>query len=694
MIDDTYFVNGKDELKLSISHVIQIAKDTYWVGGNGQDGGLHCNPYLLLDGDEAVLIDPGSVLDFEYVLENVCSLIPLEKITYCILHHEDPDFCASVPLFEKKGAKFQIVTHWRTQTLVKYYGITSDYYIVNEHDNKLTLKSGRVLAFIPTPYLHFPGSIATYDTTSKVLFSSDLFGAFSYEWSLYAGEGYIEKMKAFHEHYMPSNDILRPVMEVFLGMDIAMIAPQHGSVIEDQVTDYIKALRDLECGAFLSPLKKDLAKAGGYRTICSSVIKRYCSIFKTEEVLEVIGDMDISLDKETIEISDYNYTGHALWNLLFDTIMARKGIQWLLVIEPLVTRLAKEYDIPVPDIFLAELTRAEEIAISLTNENVRLKDINEKLNKSVIAVQEKLIKCPVTGLYNYEFFRNYLKVELKDLLAEEAFQDPVLIIFNIDNISKIKFSYGDLEVDAVLKNVVYLLNSLKDESTVLFKLQGASFACYLPDSSKETAVGFAEKIRNTIAASNKFIEKITVSAGVVSLEELKEKDAPIDEPAEVMLDIAMMRVRLAKNMGQNIVCQTSSIVNYQEEIGEILVVDTDMISIDVLKTFLENLKYKVVIAKDGEAAMNICENEIPNLIISEVMIPKFDGFQVREKLLMHSQTKNIPFIFVSHLKNNDSVQRAAALGIEHYFKKPYMLSEILGVIRNKVKGDANYELEY
>ena len=127
----------------------KIANGIYWVGGSGQDGGLHCNPYLLVDGEEAVLIDPGSVLDFEYVFENVCSIVPLEKIKYVVLHHQDPDFCASVPLFEQKGAQFTIATHWRTQTLVKYYGIKSPYYIVNEHDYALTLGSGRVLRLLP-----------------------------------------------------------------------------------------------------------------------------------------------------------------------------------------------------------------------------------------------------------------------------------------------------------------------------------------------------------------------------------------------------------------------------------------------------------------------------------------------------------------------------------------------------------------
>ncbi|MGE4273911.1 MAG: response regulator [Desulfitobacterium sp.] len=672
---------------MSANKSVEIAKGIHWVGGNEQDGGLHCNPYLIVDEEEAILIDPGSVLDFEYVYDNVCSIVPLEKIKYVILHHQDPDFCSSVPLFEQKGAHFKIVTHWRTQTLVKYYGIKSDYYIVNENEFRLVLKSGRVLGFVQTPYLHFPGAITTYDYNSKILFSSDLFGAFSYEWSLYAKEDYMEKMKTFHEHYMPSNDIIRPVMEMFLSMDISMIAPQHGSIIKDQLREYIKVLRDLECGALLAPIKKDIAKAGGYRFICSSVLKRYISIFKKEEVLEVIEDLDLTLDKEAMEISDYNYTGSVLWNLLFEHILVKKGVQWLLVIEPLVQRLSKEYDIQIPEVFESTLFKAEEEAANLNKENVMLKEINTRLNSSIKEAEEKLTKCPVTGLYNYDFFKSYLSNELKDLLSENSEQNPALVIISADNMSKIKFAYGDDEVDEVLKNIVYTVNSLREGNALFFRLQGAAFAYYLPHTTREAALNSAEKFRNSISTSEKFIEKITVSIGVVCLDEIREKSSSVKDPAELMYNTAMMRVKLAKDMGMNIVCSNSTIEDYQEAVGKILIVDTDEISIDVLKTFLENLKYRVFTAHDGEEALNICNQEVPNLIISEIMIPKFDGFLVREKLLTQSETKNIPFVIVSYLKDEDSVLRAARLEVEHYFKKPFMLSELLGVIRKKVKED-------
>ncbi|MEA4807014.1 response regulator [Acetobacterium wieringae] len=669
------------------SRTAEIADGVFWVGGCTQDGGLHCNPYLIVDGDEAVLIDPGSVLDFEDVYENICSIIPLDQIKYVILHHQDPDFCSAVPLFEKAGAKFEVVTHWRTQTLVKYYGIQSDYYIINENQFKLTLASGRTLGFVLTPYLHFPGAFTTYDYQTKILFTSDLFGAFSYEWSLYAKDDYLEKMKTFHEHYMPSNNIIRPVMELFLGMDIAMIAPQHGSIINENITSYIKALRDLECGTLLNPIKRDLAKSGGYMGICSAVLKRLGSIFNQESVRELVADLELTLD-ENLNITDYNVTGNVLWNMIFERILARKGITWLMVIEPLTETLSNEYDIPMPDVFESHIKKAEDVAASLSEQNRMLKEINARLESSILESQNKLIRCSVTDLYNFSFFKNYLASEINSILADKSEQNPALIIISLDNIERIEYLYGHDEVDEIQRNVTFILENLKQGNEMLFKLQGFNFAFYMPQISKTSAQEFAEKIRNTIASSEKFIEKITASIGLVWLGEIRATEEHAGKLDEAFYNVAVMRAKLARNMGRNIVCDQSLLAEYQDEIGKILVVDTDEISVDVLKTALENVNYQVITASDGQQAVRIARDDNPLLIISEVMIPKMDGFLFREEMLSDSNTSRIPFIYLSYLKNNESVLRASDLGVEHYFKKPFMLSELMGVIQNKIKGES------
>lgn len=670
---------------MGTARTIEIANGIYWIGGSEQDGGLHCNPYLIIEGDEGVLIDPGSVLDFDVVFENLCSILPFDKVKYVILHHQDPDFCSSVPLFEKKGCHFQIITHWRTQTLVKYYGIQSEYYIINENELKLTLSSGRRLKFVLTPYLHFPGAFTTYDEQTKTLFSSDLFGAFSFEWSLFANGNYLEKMKTFHEHYMPSNSILRPVMERFLDMDIALIAPQHGSIINENISVYIKALRDLECGILLNPIKRDLVKSGGYMGICSQVLKRLATIYNQDSVREVIADLELSLDDQ-MNITDYKYTGNTLWNLIFERVLARKGLSWLMVIEPLVQTLSKEYDIALPEVFVSHLKKAEVEASNLNEQNRKLKEINTRLESSIHESREKLIRDKITMLYNFEFFKNYLASEITSIIEDQSDQNPGLMIISLDQLEKVEYQYGHDEAEGIQKIVVFILEELKEGNEMLFKLQGSFFGCYLPETSVESAKLFAEKVRNSIANSDKFIENVTASIGLVCFNELIEIDEFDENLSQAFYNIAIKRLKFAQKMGKNVVCSNSSQIGFSEEADKILLVDSDEITIDILKTALENISFQVITAKDGQQAVKMATDEKPLLIVSEIMIPQMDGFLFREELLANSEIKNIPFIYLSYLKNDDSVLRASSLGVNHYFKKPFMLSEMLGVIQNKIKG--------
>ncbi len=210
---------------------VKIGSGIYWVGSKNQENGLHCNPYLLIDGPDAVLFDPGSPLDFVAVFTKVSELISISALKYIVLNHQDPDICAGLPLWERKGLKAQLVCHWRTSLIVRYYGVNSPFYLVDQNKFQLKLSDKRSLYFIHTPYLNFPGAIASYDSTTKILFSGDLFGAFSQNWKLVAADEYLEQMKTFHEHYMPGNDIIRPVMEKLLHLPIVKIAPQHGSII-------------------------------------------------------------------------------------------------------------------------------------------------------------------------------------------------------------------------------------------------------------------------------------------------------------------------------------------------------------------------------------------------------------------------------------------------------------------------------
>jgi CheY-like chemotaxis protein len=167
----------------------------------------------------------------------------------------------------------------------------------------------------------------------------------------------------------------------------------------------------------------------------------------------------------------------------------------------------------------------------------------------------------------------------------------------------------------------------------------------------------------------------------VSVHEVEE-----EKWEETIFRAALSRFRIAKGEGGNFVCSQSQLEE-KEQKGKILVVDMDRANQEILKTSLENLKYDVVLANDGLEAFALAEKELPDLIVSEIMLPKIDGFVLCEKLRQNSVMQDISFVILSDLKNEDSVKRALKLGVEHYFKKPYILYELLGIIQMKVKGE-------
>ena len=165
---------------------IALANGVYWVGAAGNQMPLNCNPYLIVAQEEAVLIDPGSPLDFPQVWNKVTQLIPIEKLRYIVLQHQDPDFCASVPLWEQYCFQGQLVAHWRAIPIIKCYGVRSEFYNISQQEHRLVFGQDYLLQFYPTPYLHSPCAFATYDPQSRTLFSSDLFGALTETAPLFA----------------------------------------------------------------------------------------------------------------------------------------------------------------------------------------------------------------------------------------------------------------------------------------------------------------------------------------------------------------------------------------------------------------------------------------------------------------------------------------------------------------------------
>ena len=232
---------------------VAIAENVYWVGMYMKNDTFQSHTYLIVDAKESILIDSGSMLEFEMVKKKISSIIDIQSIKYLVAHHQDPDVCANMSAFEKiiNRDDLEIVSHSRNFELIKHYGITSKHYVIEEHDYMLKTKHCDLL-FLTTPYAHAPGAFVTYLKNQKLLFSSDLFGGVEQNWHLYADENYFDAIKEFHKNYMPSQDILTFSLQKIEALNLELIAPQHGSIIQKKyIQKIINDLKTLKCGLYI-----------------------------------------------------------------------------------------------------------------------------------------------------------------------------------------------------------------------------------------------------------------------------------------------------------------------------------------------------------------------------------------------------------------------------------------------------------
>ena len=227
-----------------LRNVVDLGDGIHWIGAD-VDEPFHCNPYLIVDGDEAVLVDPGGLKYAHAVLARAASIVDLRQVRYIIAQHQDPDVCSAVNVLAPLVAEdCEIVCHSRMSVLIEHFGAGLPFYEVDKRGWSLTFGNRRKLTFAHTPYLHSPGAIVSYDKKSRTVFTSDLFGAIDEDWQLVQERSDFKGIHAFHTDYMPSSDILRNGLEAIKGLGrIDRIAPQHGSILEGEVLD--RALADL-----------------------------------------------------------------------------------------------------------------------------------------------------------------------------------------------------------------------------------------------------------------------------------------------------------------------------------------------------------------------------------------------------------------------------------------------------------------
>ena len=167
---------------------IQIKPNIYWIGVNDRttnlfEGlwpikkeGISYNAYLINDEKKAV-IDMSKELTTSDFIDHINEIFPVSTLDYIVVNHVEPDHTGALLRLRELAPNAKIVCSKKAGLmLTAFYGIQDNIEIVYNED---TLDLGvHKLQFVSTPFVHWPETMMTYETTEKILFSCDAFGGY------------------------------------------------------------------------------------------------------------------------------------------------------------------------------------------------------------------------------------------------------------------------------------------------------------------------------------------------------------------------------------------------------------------------------------------------------------------------------------------------------------------------------------
>ncbi len=117
---------------------------------------------------------------------------------------------------------------------------------------------------------------------------------------------------------------------------------------------------------------------------------------------------------------------------------------------------------------------------------------------------------------------------------------------------------------------------------------------------------------------------------------------------------------------------------------KILLIDDSPTIVKMLEIILEEEGFEAVSANDGISGIKIAEDEKPDLIILDIMLPGMDGYEVCEKIKINQDTKNIPVIMLTGKDMGDDFDKAMEKKADWYIVKPYDAAHLLKVINKLI----------
>ncbi len=156
---------------------------------------------------------------------------------------------------------------------------------------------------------------------------------------------------------------------------------------------------------------------------------------------------------------------------------------------------------------------------------------------------------------------------------------------------------------------------------------------------------------------------------------------PLDDGGvAVMLNVTELFVRFRE--GEKTPASSFLPEKPHENVHRILVVDDSITTRSLEKSILEAYGYRVEVAVDGLQALEAIRRNPPDLVITDVMMPRLNGFQLLEQMKSTAGMREIPVILVTSLESREEQEKGLSLGADAYIvKRKFDQRELLTIVR-------------
>ena len=119
--------------------------------------------------------------------------------------------------------------------------------------------------------------------------------------------------------------------------------------------------------------------------------------------------------------------------------------------------------------------------------------------------------------------------------------------------------------------------------------------------------------------------------------------------------------------------------------SKILVIDDDTAINELIKINLELCGYDVICSYDGTRGFALAKQELPDLVILDVMMPEVDGYTVAKRIRENDETKNTPILMLTALGMVQDKVKGFDIGVDDYLVKPFEMDELRVRVRALLK---------